>query len=50
MKFISNQNGKAVFQHNGTILIAAYSMKSSTVAVTPSRLAAECAALRNTAR
>ncbi|WP_318386905.1 hypothetical protein, partial [Enterobacter sp.] len=50
MKFITNQNGKAVFQHNGKILTAAYAMKSSSVAVTPSRLAAECAALRNTAR
>ncbi len=50
MTFISNQNGKAVFEHNGMFLIAAYSMKSSSVAVTPSRLAAECVALRNTAR
>ncbi|HCA3195760.1 TPA: hypothetical protein MN540_005068 [Klebsiella pneumoniae] len=50
MKYITNQNGKAVFAHNGKLLIAAYALKSSTVAVSPSRLAAECAALRNTAR
>lgn len=50
MKYITTRNGKAVFEVNGKQLTAAYSMKSSTVAVTPSRLAAECAALRNTAR
>lgn len=50
MKFITNQNGKAVFDSNGRILMAAYAMASSTVAVSPSRLAAECAAIRSTAR
>jgi len=50
MKFITNRNGKAVFEFNGRILIAAYAMASSSEAVSPSRLASECAAIRNTAR
>lgn len=50
MKFITNQNGKAVFESNGRILTAAYAMASSTISVSPSRLADECAAIRNTAR
>ena len=50
MKYITTLNGKAVFEKNGKLLTAAYAMKSSTVAVTPSRIAAECEALRNTAR